>query len=326
MRSFVKKDRMDPRVRNLSLSLIKNLPQKDDDGQIRALYDYVKFSIRYVRDINGVETIQDAINTLRLAAGDCDDKATLLAAMLESIGYRTRFHAMGFRPGDICHVIVEVWVHGDWLPLETTEPVDMGWIPPDIIESIYNEDGRTYRGLGFSLKKSLKRITKPITKVAKQAVAVPVKSTQAILKPVGKVLETKAGQTLLKVASAVPSPITPFAQAATVATSYDMARRAKVKASRDTRDFNNQVKAGMVKADGTPLYVMDKDTGQYRDATATDQNVEHFYLDTKTNTMISNTPSLTSKIMDPENRKMLVGGGILVLVLGSIFVMNKPRR
>lgn len=107
-------------------------------GEVRALFDFVQNNIRYVRDVNGVETIQTPLKTLEYGAGDCDDKSTLLAAMLESLGHETRFHAMGFRPGNVEHVLLEVNIPGKgWVPLETTEPVKMGWIPRGIKTSLY---------------------------------------------------------------------------------------------------------------------------------------------------------------------------------------------
>ena len=91
--------------------------------------------MRYVRDIRDVETVQIPIKTLEYRAGDCDDMVTLLAALLESIGYETRFVAMGTRPGHFQHVFLEAQLpSGEWMALDPTEPVRAGWRPP-VIES-----------------------------------------------------------------------------------------------------------------------------------------------------------------------------------------------
>jgi len=135
MRRYVIDYKIHPAVRELALKLTRHLPQKDFDGEIAALFDYVQNSIRYVRDINGVETVQTPIKTLEYGAGDCDDKALLLAAMLESLGHETRFYAVGFRPSTISHVLLECkLINGKWLALETTEPVRLGWTPPGVME------------------------------------------------------------------------------------------------------------------------------------------------------------------------------------------------
>jgi transglutaminase-like putative cysteine protease len=137
MRAFVSEYKTNPAIRELALSLTRRLPQKDYLGEARALHDFVQNSIRYVRDIADTEVLQTPLKTLEYGAGDCDDKSMLLAAMLESIGHETRFHAMGFRRGSISHVTVEDLIGGVWVPLETTEPVALGWLPPNIRESMY---------------------------------------------------------------------------------------------------------------------------------------------------------------------------------------------
>ena len=137
MRSYVEQYKTHPTIRFVAQDVTSHLPQKDFNAEIDALYRFVQNCIRYVRDVNGVETIQTPLKTLELKSGDCDDKSTLLAALLQSIGFRTRFHAMGFRRNTINHVLLEVQHDGKWIPLETTEPVKMGWIPPNIQMSMY---------------------------------------------------------------------------------------------------------------------------------------------------------------------------------------------
>lgn len=161
MRKFVDEYKVAPQVRELSLRLVNNHAQKDYLAEIKSLYLYVKERIRYTRDVYGVETVQTPLKTLEYKAGDCDDKSTLLAAMLESIGFETRFHAMGRGAGAICHVIVEVLnpLTGMWIPLETTQDVSIGWLPPDIGKRIYYyKDGRAQALDGF-ISDTFKKVT-----------------------------------------------------------------------------------------------------------------------------------------------------------------------
>jgi transglutaminase-like putative cysteine protease len=137
MRIFVDQYKTHQNIRELALQLTRGIPQKAYTEEARALTDFVKNKIRYTRDVNGIETVQTPLKTLEYGAGDCDDKATLLAALLESIGFETRFHAMGFKRNDVSHVLLECDINGTWVSLETTEPVRMGWLPPNIIQSIY---------------------------------------------------------------------------------------------------------------------------------------------------------------------------------------------
>lgn len=131
MRALVRAAKTTPVIRNLALSLTGNLQQKDYVGEVRRIHAYVRDNTRYLRDVRGVETVQTPAKTLELGQGDCDDKATLLASLLESIGHPTRFVAMGFKDGDFCHVYVETRMGLKWIGLETTEPVSVGWYPPN---------------------------------------------------------------------------------------------------------------------------------------------------------------------------------------------------
>lgn len=137
MRRFVDQYKTHPVIRELALKLTRGINQKAYSEEAGALCAFVRDRIRYTRDINGVETVQTPLKTLEYGAGDCDDKATLLAALLESIGFETRFHAMGFKPQDVSHVLLECDINGTWVALETTEPVAMGWIPQGIKQSVY---------------------------------------------------------------------------------------------------------------------------------------------------------------------------------------------
>jgi hypothetical protein len=119
-------------IRHKAILLTNRLEQKDLKNEIKKLFNFVKYEIRYVRDIKGVETIQTPDKTIELKAGDCDDKSVLLASMLESIGYSTRFVAVGFAPNSYCHVYPQVKLGKKWVSLETTEPVNIGWNPPNI--------------------------------------------------------------------------------------------------------------------------------------------------------------------------------------------------
>jgi len=136
MRQLVNAGKKSPVVRQLAVSLTKGLIQKDWDSEVNTLYKFVRDRIRYVRDINGVETLHTPEKILENAAGDCDDKSILLASLLESLGYRTRLVAVGFRKNSFSHVYPEVLHNNNWVSLETTEPVDMGWKPKNIVTSL----------------------------------------------------------------------------------------------------------------------------------------------------------------------------------------------
>ena len=132
MRDLARAGSASTMVRQLAVSLTNNLPQKDWNSETNALFTFVRDRIRYVKDVAGVETLHTAERILQNRSGDCDDKAILLAALLKSIGHSVRFVACGFRDPNNCeHVFVETRPGnvGDWIALETTMPVPMGWSP-----------------------------------------------------------------------------------------------------------------------------------------------------------------------------------------------------
>lgn len=136
MSGLVKTYKKAPAIRELALRLTRHLPQKAWLAEVRAIHDFVQNDIRYVMDIRGVETLQTPVQTLRLGQGDCDDKSTLAAALLESINHPTRFRAIGLSPGTFSHVYPETRIGNKWVTVETTEPVDVGWLPRGVKSSM----------------------------------------------------------------------------------------------------------------------------------------------------------------------------------------------
>jgi transglutaminase-like putative cysteine protease len=70
--------------------------------------------------------LHHAETILEIGAGDCDDKAILLAALLLSIGHTPQFIAVAFQLDNYSHVWVRDYVRGKWLDLEGTEPIECG--------------------------------------------------------------------------------------------------------------------------------------------------------------------------------------------------------
>lgn len=97
--------------------------------------DFVRNEIAYRKDIAGVETLQTPSLTLRVGAGDCDDKCILFGALAESIGHLTRFIAVGKQPGRFQHVAPQILIRRngkraqEWVWAELTEPWDLGYFP-----------------------------------------------------------------------------------------------------------------------------------------------------------------------------------------------------
>lgn len=115
---------------------------KDYTSELRTLHAFVRDHVRYVRDVDGVETLQTPVQTLNVLAGDCDDKAMLFNALAGSIGFPTRFAAIGVRGEPFSHVMAQADLPaaGGYVNAETIlddPPVELGWEPPDATTVMY---------------------------------------------------------------------------------------------------------------------------------------------------------------------------------------------
>jgi len=131
----------DFRVRQKAIDIFRRqrVPAKDRLAEIHALFEWVRRNIRYTRDIFQVETLHTARRMLELRAGDCDDMAILLGAMLKATGHPVRLCLVGFRrdfPHLYSHIYPEVQCKSRWIALDATMRHPMGWAPPAIWKSV----------------------------------------------------------------------------------------------------------------------------------------------------------------------------------------------
>jgi hypothetical protein len=93
-----------PLIRELALKILQTfkVPSHYYKDEALAIARYVKEKVRYVRDIQSVETIIDPILLVEQlkrgeAQGDCDDIATLIATLLLSIGHQPFFRIIKYK-------------------------------------------------------------------------------------------------------------------------------------------------------------------------------------------------------------------------------------
>jgi transglutaminase-like putative cysteine protease len=99
----------------------------------------VQANIRDTKDPFRLEVLHSRRRMLELRAGDCDDVAILLGAMLEAIGHPVRLVLTGpdpLRPRLFSHVYVEAHHRGRWIPLDATMSHPMGWAPPALVKQV----------------------------------------------------------------------------------------------------------------------------------------------------------------------------------------------
>jgi hypothetical protein len=137
MHRFANKGKTDLTVQKIVDSIIAKTGCKNRDYQCKAqaLYDFVKSYIRFERDPFGVEMVQEPLVTLKRKAGDCDDHATLIAAMFGAIGYPYSFKTIKAdrrRPSEFSHIYTIINIPGKgWVGADTSvDPAYLGWEPP----------------------------------------------------------------------------------------------------------------------------------------------------------------------------------------------------
>jgi transglutaminase-like putative cysteine protease len=130
MARYVKEYKKNPTINLLALDLTRGLPSYDYLGEVTRLQNFVRDEIRYVQDVDGVETLRTPLVTLDYQAGDCDDKATLLCSLLATIGHACQFIAIGFEDNVFSHVMAAARLGTRCIPCETiVAGVGPGWFP-----------------------------------------------------------------------------------------------------------------------------------------------------------------------------------------------------
>jgi transglutaminase-like putative cysteine protease len=112
----VRKSLVDPAVVETARAVIAKVTPRDCVGQARAIRAWVDARFRFVRDPLGVELLESpAFHLSRIqrdgfVQGDCDDAATLTAALGLSVGIPARFVAVAFFTPDapFAHVFTEL--------------------------------------------------------------------------------------------------------------------------------------------------------------------------------------------------------------------------
>ncbi len=125
--------------------LAQGVEPKNYLGEIKALFTWVQKNMRYTKDPFRVEVLHSARRLLELQAGDCDDMAILLGAMLEGIGHPVRLVLTGpdpRRPRLFSHIYLEVYWKGRWIPLDPTMPYHPGWSPRALVKKVIHLERR----------------------------------------------------------------------------------------------------------------------------------------------------------------------------------------
>jgi transglutaminase-like putative cysteine protease len=133
-----------PRIRSLAIRIVRDAGagEKDKLAEVRAIHEWTKRHLRYVNDPLWQETISHPEHLAFVQRdGDCDDHAVLEAALLGSIGIKTRFVTVAPKPGPPTHVYLQALLgSGDGLTADSAHWINLdpivknqpaGWAVPN---------------------------------------------------------------------------------------------------------------------------------------------------------------------------------------------------
>jgi hypothetical protein len=143
----------DPRVRQLAVSIVSRrsrkpneqngdggwaIPERDYWGEVKAIFNWMRANVRYIRDTSTIDTFATAMRTIEARGGDCDDYTIALGALLMSIGYSVRMKTIQTKDSDDWnHIYLQVGLPPGkptkWRSLDASVAQPAGWEAPSSI-------------------------------------------------------------------------------------------------------------------------------------------------------------------------------------------------
>lgn len=112
-----------PMLRQLASNIVQEYGIKSHHfaDEALAIGDYVQRKVRYLRDPDNLEYLQDPLMMVEkiqkgVAQGDCDDMALFVATLLLAIGHQPRFRAVRYEQpmGNYNHIYVVLTEHNPY--------------------------------------------------------------------------------------------------------------------------------------------------------------------------------------------------------------------
>jgi hypothetical protein len=144
MHDLVRKAKTDWEFIKFSTWLIKGCPPRDHLCELRNIYYKLRKGVKYVRDPDHVELVQNPWAILERKAGDCDCMSVLVAAAASSLGMRYAFKTIKAdpaRPEQYSHVYPVILIpRVGWVPADLTlrKPI-LGWEPKGFPSKVWKE-------------------------------------------------------------------------------------------------------------------------------------------------------------------------------------------
>ena len=132
IRRLVQEGRVDPDIRRTAVAVIRRagVRPRDQQGEARALFEFVRNHLTFTRDPVGIEQLTTANGLLfDHQDADCDEFVTLLCSLAMSIGIPCRLKVVRRgMTGPWRHIYCELQISGLWTPADPTHATHpLGW-------------------------------------------------------------------------------------------------------------------------------------------------------------------------------------------------------
>jgi len=118
MSKLAREAQFDVAIRALTERVVKGLISHDYLSEYAAILCWIRTNIRYIRDPVTIEQVKTPRAVIETEAADCDEMGTLAAAMVGTIGGRSRFVAATFNSSK---PLTHVWA-------EAFDPASKAWV------------------------------------------------------------------------------------------------------------------------------------------------------------------------------------------------------
>jgi len=139
---MIQKGRSDPRIRALATQIVSQkcgkkwcIEERDYSGEVRAVFNWIRSNVRYVKDAIHLDQFQHPARTLEWGGGDCDDYCITMGSILQAIGYPIRLRVIQPKgSSDWNHIDLLVGLPPGaptrWVSLDASVNHPAGWAPP----------------------------------------------------------------------------------------------------------------------------------------------------------------------------------------------------
>ena len=121
LRKLIYEDMNHPKVRILAQQITKGL--NTNLGKARAIYNWIKQNIYYVREPEGMDIYTSPSRTIELGRGDCDEVSSLFASLSGIVGVPVKLRVVTQNNKIWSHVYPMALTNGKYLPYDAAAPV-----------------------------------------------------------------------------------------------------------------------------------------------------------------------------------------------------------